>query len=161
MMVTCGFMTYEIIYFRPMTKQIFFHHIFGIICLVCGCITGYAMTGLGSLSLICEFSTVFLNYRGMVAPEYLNDPLPMVNQIVFFLTFTLTRIFFLPFLFVLELKMLWNLWDYLNHLRKFTGLTCAIMSLLMNMINFYWYSLILKGVFKLLNNNPKKITAAV
>jgi hypothetical protein len=68
-MITCGFMAYEIMFFRPMSKEILLHHIFGIICIGSAAYTGYSMTGLAVNSLLCEFSTVFLNYRLMVSPE--------------------------------------------------------------------------------------------
>jgi hypothetical protein len=116
----------------------------------CACFTGYGTTGIANLSLLCEISTVFLNYRSMVSKELQNAPIPMVNQVVFLITFILTRVIMLPYLLILQIIMLDNLWDYLSPFRRFTGVTCAVMSVLMLIINAYWFKLILKGFYKLL-----------
>jgi len=41
---------------------------------------------------------MFLNYKDMFTKETRNTPLAQVNQITFFITYTLFRVFLFPFL---------------------------------------------------------------
>ena len=134
-------------------KQTLYHHVFGAICLLCALNTGYAMIGIANASLICEISTIFLNYRNQYKTEELNERVPMVNQIIFLITFIITRIFLLPYLFWLELLMIARLWNDLSDTRRITAITCATMCVLMILINLYWFKLIMKGLRRMLEKN--------
>ena len=156
-MVTLGYLAYDFILLtfffkkdKPITRQTLYHHVFGTICLFCAVKTGYAMVGIANASLLCEISTFFLNYRSQYKPEELNNSFPLLNQVVFLITFIFTRIFGLPYLFYLEIIMLNQFWPILDTVRRITGLTCALMCIFMILINLYWFKLILKGLHKLL-----------
>ena len=159
-MVTCAYLIYDFILLmlffkkdKPLTRQTLYHHVFGITCLMCAIYTGYAMIGIANASLLCEISTFFLNYRAQYKTEELNNRVPMVNQVVFLITFIFTRIFLLPYLFWLELLMLAKLWDDLSDSRRITGVVCATMCVLMILINLYWFKLIMKGLRRMLEKN--------
>jgi hypothetical protein len=108
------------------------------------------MATLGVLSLICEISTVFLNYRSMYDQKDLQKPIPLINQLLFLITFTLTRMVMLPIIAYLTLIMMINLWDDLPVIRQVSGCMMFFISCMMIVLNVYWFTLILKGFVKAL-----------
>ena len=59
---------------------------------------GYGFAGLSNNSLICEYSSVFLNYKDMFTKDTRNTPLGQLNQFCFFLFFTFFRVLLFPLL---------------------------------------------------------------
>lgn len=104
-LITCGYLTYDFlllsIYFtkeRPITYQTIGHHIVAMVVLLCAFHTGYSMGTLTTATLVCEFSSVFLNYRSIFIERKIKTTIAFVNQVVFFFTFFFTRIIMLPIL---------------------------------------------------------------
>ena len=71
-LITCGYLTYDglllSIYFtkeRPITYQTIGHHIVAMVVLLCAIYTGYSIGTLTTATLVCEISSVFLNYRSI------------------------------------------------------------------------------------------------
>lgn len=58
------------------SKQMLWHHFFGVSTILLGNIGGYAQTGLIALMLLVEMSTVFLNYRSMYNKDEIGQPVP-------------------------------------------------------------------------------------
>jgi len=102
-LVTCGYLTYDFLLLslfftkeRPITYQTIGHHIVGGIVLICALNTGYSMGALATCSLVCEISSVFLNYRSIFIERKIKNTAAFVNQVFFFFSFMITRIIMLP-----------------------------------------------------------------
>ena len=168
-LVTLGYLSYDFIlykFFMPpndLNFQTTMHHVFGVLGLGSGLLLGFGMPCSQNIALLCEISTFFLNYRTMYTKEELNQPTPMVCQILFFITYTLIRIFFFPISGYHILIYLNMTWDKLNTIRKMAAVFNSVNYVLMLGLNLYWYGLILKGLRKLLESNgilkprPKKV----
>lgn len=74
------------------------HHGLALCGFGCGAIAGFSFPGLSCLSLYSEISSIFLNYNDQLK-HYEDSSLMVVNKIVFFLTFTATRIFMFPWIY--------------------------------------------------------------
>ena len=121
--------------------------------LLCGIYTGYGVPSIALMSLICEISTIFINYRSMYTKEELNAPIPLVNQIFFLISYTIVRVMFFPILSAMLVITAYVTWDKLDPVRKVTATITVVTFWMMLALNFYWYSLILKGLKKLLIAN--------
>ena len=129
------------------------HHIIGLSGLFCGLYTGYGIPSIANIALTCELSTFFLNYRSMYTKDELNNTIPLINQILFFITFTLIRIMIFPILSIMLFITAYNTWDHLDFLKKITATITVLFFWAMLALNLYWYSLIVKGLKKLLIAN--------
>ena len=157
LMFTCGYLTYDLILLftvydqkDKLTTQMKWHHVVGSSGLVAAIYAGYCFPNLGNIALTCEVSTMFLNYRSMYTKEELGKPVPMVNQLVFFFTFTIFRIISFPIIIVYELYGIYMVFNQVNALRKFAIFVQFANLVWMLCLNFMWYGLILKGLKKLL-----------
>lgn len=84
-------------------------------------LTGYGVPSAANVALTCELSTFFLNYRTMYNKDEMNEKIPLVNQIVFFITFTLIRVMIFPILaYMLIITVVMN-WNELSNMRKASG----------------------------------------
>lgn len=117
-LVTCGYLTYDFILYRffmdqkdPLNRQTIWHHIVGTSGLFCALYTGYGLPSVANVALICELSTIFINYRSMYSKEQLNATLPLINQIVFFITFTLIRVILFPYLSMMLAVTTYTTWE--------------------------------------------------
>jgi hypothetical protein len=137
---------------NPLYKQTLGHHIVGMVGLTNAISTGYSYPGISLLSLLCEISTFFLNYRSMYTKEELSQPLPMVNQLLFFFTYTLLRIIAFPYIMAFTAVTTWTIWGVLPWYRKLTSIFTILLFTSMILLNLFWYILILKGVKKLLQS---------
>ena len=107
------------------------------------------MPAIGHFSLLAEVSTVFINYRSFYKKEEMGGTVPMIIQVVFFITFTVFRIFMFPVLTYLVFYSLNYYWQELSVMRKLAGINVGITFTLMVGLNLYWYYLILIGLKKL------------
>lgn len=74
--LTAGYLIYDfIIQFwyvgatDALAMQTVIHHIIGTSGLFVGVMAGYGAPGIANLSVLCEISTIFLNYRSMFSKE--------------------------------------------------------------------------------------------
>ena len=79
------------------TKECILHHTACVTAFVCSFYCGYAYPGICVLFLIAEASTIFLTYNDMFSPENSHSTLALINKIMFFIVFTLTRIVMWPY----------------------------------------------------------------
>ena len=101
---TGGYLIYDAIiiffYVKPedsLAKETAFHHIIGTTGLFVGVIAGYGAPGTANLTVLSEISTIFLNYRSMFNKEEMNALLPQINQVCFFITYTIFRMLMFPY----------------------------------------------------------------
>ena len=103
--------------------------------------------------MLSEISTFFLNYRTMYSKEELNYPMPLTCQILFFISYTVIRIFIFPILAYQLILTIIVTWPTLSIWRQIAGGIVFIQFVLMFSLNLYWYALVLKGFKKLLEAN--------
>ena len=126
------------------------HHIIGLSGFFCCMYAGYGLPSVGNAALLCEISTLFLNYRSMYSKEELNSTMPMINQILFFITFTVIRVFIFPFFAFMLFINAYMAWDKFDFTRKIAATITVMQFIAMILLNLYWFTLILKGIKKLL-----------
>lgn len=80
-----------------MSKQMYWHHFFGINSIILAYFGGYGLIGLTPLMLLVEVSTVFLNYRALYDKSEFGQAVPQTLQLLFFLMFTIFRMILMPF----------------------------------------------------------------
>lgn len=69
-----------------------------VIALVGAIIAGYLMVGTATCLMISEISSVFLSFKGMFLDPKSTKLLPVLNQLMFFLTYTVFRIVMFPYI---------------------------------------------------------------
>lgn len=82
-----------------MNMHTVYHHIGASFGYSMSLFAGYGMPGIASASLLCEFSSVFLNYKDMFK-KHRDTPCGMINQLLFIFFFVVIRILFFPVLMV-------------------------------------------------------------
>lgn len=131
-------------------KQLLMHHKMVVPGVFIGMWSGYAIPSISNIAYLCEISAIFLNYRSMFSKEEMNKPIPTVNQVTFFFAFTIFRFLMFPWLFYqMVLTSCWT-WHAITWDRKLAMVVSSSMYCWMMCLNFYWYSLILKGLKRLL-----------
>jgi hypothetical protein len=74
-MITCGYLIYDfivIIFICDQSEKIHqqvFHHVLAVSGCMIGMHAGYGQASIGSILLLMEISTIFLNYRFMLSPN--------------------------------------------------------------------------------------------
>ena len=132
------------------SKQMLWHHIFGVSSILLGNIGGYAQCGIITLLLLVEVSTVFLNYRSMYTKDEIGDPVPQMLQLLFFIFYTIFRMMLMPY----GVYLLWKNWHLVFHHLDTLRNICSYIAMsefaILYLMNVYWYMLILRGLFKML-----------
>ena len=134
-------------------QQFLWHHIIAFTGFGANVLAGFGFPAAGNVTLFCEISGFFLNYKEIIEKkEGKNSTLAQINQICFFITYTVFRMFLFPILvyrLYIDVVQFW-------HLRTRVQQVCSIyayaMAWLTYILNLYWYGLILKALVKLLQN---------
>ena len=125
------------------------HHIVSILGIVCGLIGGYnQVIGVAGV-LLCEISSIFLSFRGMQLDKKATDCFSVTNQLLFFLTYTIFRIIFFPYLGFRMVPGTMAIWYSCSVWRRFCITVSYILTVLLYFLNVYWYILIVKNVCKM------------
>merc|ERR1712194_371237 len=80
----------------PTANQMRIHHVIGVF----NCFSGVHITAIakiGHLALICEASNIFLNIRDLMDKNTWSGIWATLNNLMFFLSYTLTRVILFPF----------------------------------------------------------------
>ena len=132
------------------SREMLIHHQMVISGCLIGIWAGFAAPSVGNLACFCEISAIFLNYRSMWSKEEMNDPLPSLNNIVFFFCYLIFRVILFPFcLYCLVINCLWT-WHIQSWDRRIGGLISMLPYFLVIILNFYWFGLIIKGLKRML-----------
>ena len=59
--------------------QYWWHHVVTLTAMISSLAAGYGITNIGSISLLCEISTIFLNFRSAFSKEQQNSCLATAN----------------------------------------------------------------------------------
>ena len=131
-------------------KQAMFHHIAIFIAFFCSMVGGYAYPGICNLFLIAEVSSIFLNYNDMFTKENRNSRLALCNKITFFVFFTVTRVIAWPYYEYLIVINLVMIWESVGIVRSLCVIIGWIQSILVLLLNFYWYYKIVKKLIRII-----------
>lgn len=138
-----------------LVKQTIFHHVVLVLGFSTALVTGYFGPGTAACCLFCESSSIFycvnelIRGKGYVTIEF-------VSQICFFVCYTVFRIGLFPYINYL---CLYNAFIFIPHLSLLRA-ACLVFSALcffsVTILNFYWYSLILRKLRKMLKSGQAK-----
>ena len=126
--LTVEFFQYKILIKNPtkLHKQTMLHHIMAVSGFSLSMVAGYGFVGLSNASLVCEFSSIFLNFKDMFTKDTRNSCIGQVNQFLFFLSFTVFRVIMFPILayrcFALTMLGL----SLVGWFRKFAMIFCLV-----------------------------------
>ena len=118
-MFSFGYLTFDLVMqlffyqdFSPLGIQNIVHHFVSYVCYFAAMRGGRTMPLLTHLAMICEVSQVFLNIRNTIGKES-TGLFPLINNLVFFITYTLFRVVLFPWLIVCHFKSakLYDLWN--------------------------------------------------
>jgi len=128
---SAGYFTYDFVTYYIVGKglktrnQMIAHHIFAIGSIFLGLMGGYHLVGVIMLTLLMEFSSIFLNLRTFIKKEEYGKCIPLFILLSFVLGYTIFRTILLPYTFWIILKGCFIVWDQLNFFRKF----CFVVSI--------------------------------
>ena len=118
-------------------------------------ITGYFGPGTAACSLFCESSSIFYCINELLKGK--NYPrIELASQLSFFFCYTIFRIILFPYINYLCLI---NALIFVPHLSIIRACTLIISSLnffMVTILNFYWYSIILRKLKKLIKGGKAK-----
>lgn len=131
-----------------MTK---YHHFMAIGGFMASIIAGYGFPGMSNASLMCEFSSISLNYIDMFKSKK-NTPAGRVNQVIFLINFTVFRIMLFPLIVYYCICNAQAEIEYVSFPRQFCMIMTCTLSILVTALQFFWYGIILRGLVKLLKD---------
>lgn len=109
----CYYQLYWVLDPDHMTTQYIFHHVLSISTFVVSLLSGHYFVGVAASSLVCEISSVFLLFKLMASDQKSNSPLAILNQVMFFLSFSIIRMYFFPKLMFTIIPATIAVWDTL------------------------------------------------
>lgn len=116
-----------------------------------GCmLAGYSLPGISVASLLCETSSIFLNYKDMFSKETRDSALAEINQLTFFVTYNIFRMALFPYLIYGTAYDTYTTWNYRGNFQKGLAIYCNIQCTCVYLLNVYWYALIIKGLKRML-----------
>ena len=130
--------------------QYLYHHMISLAGLFGGFVSGFGQLNLGSLIMLIEISTVFLNLRDIFPKEDRNCFWAQVNQYTFFVSFTIMRMIILPYIIQRTYVDIVQFWRHRSVTARCTSCFSFVMLMSLYILNLYWYTLIIKGLIKLL-----------
>lgn len=100
---TDGFLVFDwfVLQFLFVTRskvndQMIIHHFMAVGGFTATIFAGFSLPGVSVASLLCETSSVFLNYKDMFSKETRNSALAEINQLAFFFTYNIFRMVLFP-----------------------------------------------------------------
>lgn len=155
--ITGGYLIYDGIIlfcyvksFDALGLQTLIHHFIGTSGLFIGVMAGWGTPSIGNMSVMSEISTIFLNYRSMFGKEQMQEVLPQINQVIFFITYTIFRMFLYPYGTYILIKIQYYGWPYTTQFKKNCLWVTIVEYLAMFALNVYWYKLIVVGLLKMI-----------
>ena len=107
--------------------------------------------------LLCEISSVFLVFRNMQLDKKSTHWCSVLNQFLFFLTYTLFRIIFFPYLGYRMVPGTMAIWYMCNVWRRIAIVVSYVLCALLYFLNVYWYCLIIRNVCKMFKALKAKV----
>jgi hypothetical protein len=118
LMIVCGYFTADALILHYLVKDVSaltkltkIHHFTATTGIMACFVGGYALPGIGNLLLLCEVSTVFINYRMLIPKENMGNFWPMINQLTFAFTYTVFRIILMPYVMFITIQDVACVWS--------------------------------------------------
>lgn len=153
----CSFLTFDFICVKflynernKLLEQYLMHHIMSVVGFGSSFFAGFAQPGICNTVLLCETSSIFLNYKDMFDKKSKDAPLAQLNQLCFFITYTIFRMATWPMMIYLTYKDTFLHWDDRMFYQKVFAVSACIQCVCVYGLNCYWYMLVLKGLKKLM-----------
>ena len=130
-------------------KQTLAHHILACFCILGGMYNGHADPLLAQACMLSEISGVFLSIRRFLGKNA-SGTFALVNNILFFLSYTIFRIVHFPFCLRNHLRSPYqHNWEGMTQFNYILHYLLAIAFLGICLLNLFWYKLIVLGLIKL------------
>ena len=126
------------------------HHVLVISSAVMALFAGYSMPMECQLAMLAEGSNIFLNNRTILGKKNTSN-LALINNVLFFVSYTVFRILYLPTLIRehLEVTSFYD-WDETPVFHKVAWWSCLFNFSLVYILNLYWYSFIVNGLLTII-----------
>ena len=112
-----------------------------------GVCCGYGAAGIGNLTLICEISSIFLNYRSLLfSKDSAEGFIPLLNRFLFFLTYSIFRMGLLPYGTFKMFKNIYYVWDRMSTVACCFYIFMLSEYIMIFILNIFWYRLVIRGV---------------
>lgn len=133
---------------NKMTFQMRLHHYIVGLYFFCSASTGYMLASTNSVGLVCEFSTLLLNTIEMMTMK--EGCVFMSLQVGFLVVYTVMRIFFFPYVWLLNVSFIIGMWPHLSVFRRITAITGTIMGVALIVLMYYWYYFVVRKLLRVL-----------
>jgi len=156
-MITDAFLTVDMLFLKlwlhertSLTVQTEIHHYIAFCGFTGSLVAGFGMGGSAITALLCEVSNIFLLSKDMFfTKETRNSCLAQLNQIAFFISYSVLRIYLFPVCIYYCLHTWWAVGSLIPWYRNFFMLTTTLLAIAVTILNLYWYKIILKGLKRL------------
>lgn len=118
-------------------------------CIICLGV-GYGFVYAGMLTTLMEYSTIPVNYRTLMVYSEVVGPIGNFTDLLFFVLYTVFRIFLLPYITWKIYMCIGNMEPYLDTTTKFFMYTVYVEFILLTIMSYYWYIGLLKVIGKAL-----------
>ena len=124
---------------------------------MCSLFGGHHLPMLAQVVFICELSIIFFNIREIMGKDG-KGIFPMINNLLFFATTTLTRVFMFFMLFVNHFKAskYYN-FDKESSFHKAMFWIVFFIFLAIYGLNLFWYKILLNTTYKIIFSDKKDI----
>ena len=120
-------------------RESVFHHVAIFIAFFCSFVGGFAYPGICNLFLIAEVSSIFLQYNDMFTKENRNSTLAVVNKLLFFFFYTITRVLSWPYLMYLIIHNFFVISAHVGYFRLLCVFIGWVQAMGVLVLNLYWY----------------------
>lgn len=131
---------------NKMTFQMRVHHYIVGLYFFCSFSTGYALASTNSVGLVCEFSTLLLNTLEMMTVK--EGCIFLTIQVAFLVVYTVMRIFFFPYCWLLNLSFIIGMWSNLSVFRRITAVMSCVMGVALIALMYYWYYFVVRKLLR-------------
>lgn len=128
---------------------LYIHHFMGGGCIAMSLYTGFGCIGGANMYLMSELSSIFLKLCGLFPKHEQTHPLCMASFLIFLITFTVLRIFMYPYLLHFAFVDTAMMWEHRSPARSMVMWPNMLLCVGLNALQFYWYYLIWRKLFKL------------
>lgn len=149
-MTSTVFIKVQILDPNKLNEMSLIHHYLTSTLFICCLLTGYYNPGSATCCLLCEFSNIFLNFRDFFDKNARNEGYGLANELLFLVTFTYFRVILFPYLILRNFNTVFAIWNLFSLFEKLLHIFINLSGFSILLLNYYWYSLMLKTVVKVL-----------
>ena len=133
-----------------LTIQMQYHHVAAILGYSGSLIAGYGFPHIAVASLLCEVSSIFLDYKDMFSADTRASGLSQLNQLAFLVTYFFVRILLFPILVYQNIQLTLATMGLVSWFRVACMFYVTALSAMVLALNLYWFKLMMKGLKRVL-----------